>query len=555
MSFRDVLWNYPQTLKNVYDFATPFSHALVILALGILFFSAIFSDPFSKVLNREKRDGYVEGIVGNIQNLNPLFINTNQVDRDLMELLFTKFIEIDATGNALPALATSWVSTSDSKSFNFKLRQDIVWSDGVPVTADDVLFTFEFSKELNKKYGIDTFGSSISTVEISKVNDYEVKFLLPEVNATFLETISVYIVPKHILQNTTIDSYIFTQFAKYPTGSGPFMIDTVSNSSVLLTKNPHFNKQPILKSIEFKLFNNLKDLELAFKSNKIDGMGTFKSGNFEYFKEYEKNYDKYSFNMPFRKKIIFFNTRLPKYSNSTIRKGITSLINIDELLRDLKIDGKVSDGPLPSTSWAYVSNLNSTKFNVKDAEVELKLAGYTKNPSNGFYTSTDGKILSLDITYLENEFNTNLVNYLIKKLEAQGILLNGVPKDYDQLTREVLASRDFELILYDLEVSIDPDQYNIWHSLKIDYPNLNISGYKFNRVDIYLERGRQVLNKGVRLENYLNFQKVLLADTPAIFLYEPKYTFIIRNEIDGFSGKNISYPQQRFKEIVNWKFK
>ena len=106
-----------------------------------------------------------------------------------------------------------------------------------------------------------------------------------------------------------------------------------------------------------------------------------------------------------------------------------------------------------------------------------------------------------------------------------------------------------------VEILIDPDQYNIWHSLKIDYPNLNISGYKFNRVDIYLERGRQVLNKSVRLENYLNFQKVLLADTPAIFLYEPKYTFIIRNEIEGFSGKNISYPQQRFKEIVNWKFK
>lgn len=555
MSLRDILWNYPETLKKVYSWATPFSHALVFVAISIVFFSLIFSKPFSNYLNMAKRDGYIEGVVGSTERLNPLYLTTNQVDRDVMELVFTKFIDIDSQGTPIPSLASSWKVSADSKTYTFKIRDDFVWSDGVKVTADDVLFTFEFAKELNNKFSIDTFGSAILTVNISKAGDNEIKFVLPEVNATFLETISVYIIPKHILENTTPDSYVFTRFGTFPTGSGPYFVQRNDGSGVMLAKNPSYPKTISLSTIEFKFFSDLSSLELAFRGNKLDGMGTFKGTNYDFFNEYSNRFEKYSFNMPYRKKIVFFNTRIPKFANSSIRKGVASLVNKSEILKDLQIDGKVSDGPLPSNSWAYVSNLETTKYSVKEAQSELLLAGYTKNKNNGFYSSADGKILSLDITYLDNEFNNTLINYLVKEMENEGVLLNPVPKNFEQLTKEVLASRDFELILYDMEVSVDPDQYNIWHSLKIDFPNLNISGYKFNRVDIYLERGRQVLDKKIRLENYINFQKALLGDVPAIFLYEPKYTYILRKDIDGFNSNNVNFPQQRFRNIINWSFK
>ncbi len=554
MVLRDFLWEYPVNLKKLYTATTPFSHVILFIFTAFLFFSVIYSPTFADYINREKRNTFVEGVVGSSSRLNPLYLSSNQIDRDIQEIIFSKFIEIDDQGNPQASLAQSWNVGSDQRTYTFEIRDQMYWQDGVKLTADDVVFTFEFSQELFKKYSIDTFGASLSDVKIQKVSDLKVKFILPEVNATFFESIAVYIVPKHILQNTTPDSFAFTQFDKYPVSSGPYYVDKNNADSIVLSKNPYTVQTVKIENIEFRMFPDFKTLEYAFKSNKIDGFGTYNSSNTSFVSEYERSFNKYNLSLPYRKKILFFNTRLPQFANSSIRKGLTYLLDKDKLIYDLKIDGKVSQSPLPVTSWAYVSDLSYLKYNQKLAADELKLAGYTKNATSGFYTSTDGKILSLDLTYLDNPSNSTLVKYLVSEYEKEGVLLNPVAKTYDQMTREVLASRDFEIILYEIEVSIDPDQYNIWHSLKIDYPNLNISGFKFDRVDVYLERARKSLDKKLRYENYVSFQKAILTDTPAIFLYEPSYTYVIRKDIKNFNNSDAKFPQRRLKNINLWEF-
>lgn len=554
MVLRDFLWEYPVNLKKLYIATTPFSHVILFIITAVLFFTVIYSPTFADYINREKKNTFVEGVVGGSTRLNPLYLSSNQLDRDIQDIIFSKFIEIDDQGNPQASLAQNWNIASDQRTYTFEIRDQMYWQDGVKLTADDVVFTFEFSQELFKKYSIDTFGASLSDVKVQKVSDLKVKFILPEVNATFFESIAVYIVPKHILENTTPDSYAFTQFDKYPTSSGPYYVDKNNADSIILAKNP-YTVQPVkIENVEFRIFPDYSTLEYAFKSNKIDGFGTYNSSNANFVNEYESSFTKYSMPLPFRKKILFFNTRLPQFANSSIRKGLTYLMNKEKLVSDLSIDGRVSQSPLPVTSWAYVSDLPYLKYNQKLASDELKLAGYTKNATSGFYTSSDGKILSLDLTYLDNPSNKRLVDYLVSEYEKEGVLLNPVSKTYDQMTREVLASRDFEIILYEIEVSIDPDQYNIWHSLKIDYPNLNISGFKFDRVDVYLERARKSLDKKFRYENYVSFQKAILTDTPAIYLYEPSYTYIVRKDIKNFNNSDAKFPQKRFKGINLWEF-
>lgn len=554
MSLRDFLWDYPVNLKKLYISSRPFSHIIAFTLISILLFTFIFSKTSANFLNSDYQDTFVEGIVGRPDKLNPIYLTNNQADRDVQELIFNRFVEIDEQGNPIPGIARTWVLSNDLKVYTFRIKDNLFFSDGQPLTADDVVFTFDFAKEIARKYSIDTIGSAISNVNVEKISNTQVKFTLDEVNSTFLETISVFIVPKHILENTTLDSYAFEQFNTKPVGTGPFMVSKNFGDTIVLAKNPYVKSETNIANFEFRFFKDINSLELAFRSNQIDGFGVYNHNQASFVEEYERTYSIKSFSLPFRKKVIFFNTRVPKFANVSIRRGLGYLIDKKKMLSDLDIDGTISNGPLPTTSWAYISDLNYVNYNPKAAQAEFKILGYTKNQSNGLYTSSDGKILSVDITYLENESNTKLINYLVKSFENEGVLLNPFPKNYEQLTKEVLASREFELILYEVEVSVDPDQYNLWHSLKIDYPNLNVAGYKYNRVDIYLERGRQVLDKKIRLENYTNFQKAIVNDTPALFLYEPKYTYIIRKSIKGFDGTDIEIPQQRFSNISNWKY-
>jgi peptide/nickel transport system substrate-binding protein len=123
---------------------------------------------------------------------------------------------------------------------------------------------------------------------------------------------------------------------------------------------------------------------------------------------------------------------------------------------------------------------------------------------------------------------------------------------FNQMTMEVLPTRDFELLLYEVEVTDDPDQYNLWHSLRIDHPMLNISGYDYSRVDILLERARTNTDRDERTEDYRLFQRYLMDDAPVIFLYHPKAFFVARRSLKGINVENIVYPSNKYSNVQDW---
>ncbi len=126
---------------------------------------------------------------------------------------------------------------------------------------------------------------------------------------------------------------------------------------------------------------------------------------------------------------------------------------------------------------------------------------------------------------------------------------------YEQITQEAISTRNFEMLLYEVETSTDPDQYNLWHSLKINYPDLNLSGYEYDRVDILLEEGRQSNNRNTRKQKYDLFQKYLVADAPAIFLYTPIFEYITKDNLNGLDMESINHAYDRFHNIEEWTWK
>ncbi|MCD4811705.1 hypothetical protein K8R14_03830 [bacterium] len=552
-SIRDFLWNYPDNLVTFFKITSPLSIIVVFAFLGFGLFVLLRSDMFLESITSKKYTQYVEGRVGAISTFNPLFSNQNDVDKAIQELVFEKLVYIDIDGQMTPGIATSWEISKDGKVYQFDISLDHMWSDGESLVVEDVLFTFETAKKLFSDQGYDTIGSALVDVEIEVVDEDTIKFVLPQTNATFPEIVSMYIVPKHILKDVGLSDMPFNIFSRSPIGSGPYRVYRSEPNLVYLHSSDYFTPQLTIPEIVIRLYSDVSKLESAFRNGVLDGIVLSFDSSSEFTKEYP-SYVSHVIDLPYRERILFFNLRKDKFQNEELRRGISCLIDKESLLNNSGISGNVISGPIYSENWAYSSDADYLVYDSEKALASLKNAGYTPNSQNGYLQTEDGKLLTLTISFLNNETNIRLMNTLKELLDGEGIILNLEPFTYSQLTKEILATRNFEVLMYEIEMSIDPDQYNLWHSLQKEYPNLNLSGYEYDRVDILLEEARGQLDQKDRKEDYVLFQKYLVEDAPAVFLFRPSYLYLVSDALEGIDFGNVVRLEDVYRSVHLWEF-
>lgn len=551
-SLRDWVWNYPSNIGSFFQKTSPISFILIFVLLGVVLFSFFQSEAFADVISNEKNDVFVEGNIGAISSFNPIFSTQNPVDGDIHALVFEKFINISNEGKPQEGIATNWVVSSDGKTYDFTISLEHKWQDGEVLTMEDVLFTFEIAKELSSKLGYDTIGSSLQEVQILEMSEDKVRFNLPESNATFFEAISVYIVPHHKFENIQLTDIPFSSFAKYPLGSGPYEVYRSEPNVVYLKASRHFWVTPKIETFIYRLYADYEGLEAAFRNGILDAMGGIDSSSMSYTQEY-KGYNIKEVTLNSRLRMIFFNTRKEKLGGKEIRQALSYLTNKQEIMQLSNVSGAIANGPIPSSSWAYdEEELSVYEYNPKKAIAILKNLGYEKNPNTGYFEKEDKKILSFSLSYYDNDINERIAQSLEELWKKEGVVLNLEPLSYKQITQEIVATRDFELLMFEVETTIDPDQYNLWHSLKSNYPDLNISGYSYERVDILLEDARRSTKLETRKSHYSLFQRYLTQDAPALFLYHPNYTYVVKDSVDMSDISGIFYPNQRFDNIEYW---
>jgi peptide/nickel transport system substrate-binding protein len=549
---RDFFWNYPDALGKLVKLTSPLSTILLFALIGFGLFSFLRSDTFAERVSSRETNYYVEGRVGAISTFNPLFSNQNDVDKAIQELVFEKFVYIDANGEILPGIAKSWKVTNDGKIYEFDIALDHIWSDGEPLTIDDVYFTFDTAIKLYSDQGYDTVASGLVEVDIEVVDDDTIKFTLPETNAIFPELASVYIVPEHILGEVSLQEMPFDRFSRNPVGSGPYRIYRSEPNIVYLQSSEHFKPEAEISNIIVRIYSEMEKLESAFRNGLLDAALLPNNNDSDFIQEYS-SYQSHVLNLPYRQRMLFFNLRKEKFQSEVLRRGISLLIDKEKLLEESGVDGEITHGPIYEKNWAYSSIPDYASYNPEEAAEVLDDAGYVKNEDNGYFEDKDSKLLTFTVTYLKNSANDDLLEALKAILDKEGIIVNLEPLNYSQLTQEILATRNFELLMYEIEVTVDPDQYNLWHSLQKEYPNLNLSGYEFSRIDILLEEGRRETNKKERQEDYELFQKYLIQDMPAIFLYRPSYIYVVRDSVTGITYENIVRLEDIYRDVYTWQ--
>jgi len=552
---RDFFWNYPYVISKIFKTTHPFSYILLFIVLGFVFILFLRSSILANILDgSQDKETFTEGSVGAISSFNPIFASANYFDKSVESLVFDKFIYIDKQGKPIPGIAEKWSVADNKLEYIFTIKNDLLWQNGEKLTAQDVVFTFNTAVSLSENYDYDTVGISLGGVSIEQMDEYTVKFKLAEENPLFFEAISIYIVPQSVLGDVRMEDMPFNIFARYPIGSGKYRVTRTEQNAVYLVDNEYDRYAPNIKNITLRVYPDTKSLNTAFRTGLLDAVNGWDQEALSFTTEYP-NFNTYVMEEKYRSKLIFFNLRKENLKDENLRKGLSSLIDKEKLYSQAKISGAPIYGPYSPDSWVYNKDVNYLKYDPAKAKDYLKSAGYERKDGEIYYESKENEILSFTLTYFQSESNDRLVSKLKELLESEGVILKAERLNYTQITQEIIATRDFELLLFEVETTVDPDQYNLWHSLKSSYPDLNLSGYSYERVDILLEDGRRTTNVNTRKARYISFQKYLVEDAPVIFLYHPNFVYVVNDQLKGINlgQKNFSY--ERFANIESWYWK
>ena len=445
---------------------------------------------------------YVEGVVGQPVTFNPLRVGTNQIDRDISSLIFRSLVRYDAAGNFTGDLAERWSVSTDRKEYTFELKREVYWQDGINFTADDVIYSVSQYPQLRE-------------IPTDKLDNYTVRFRLKEPLAPFLDILTVGIVPYH--REGKLEDL-------NPVGTGPFRINRVKKAKIIEEVVLQGNNRRLI----FRFYENKKDLITAGLLGEVDGYllenetETSIRANYNYFRIPVKN----------RYYGLFINLNNDLLKDKDLRKSLAA-VTPKQKIADEVFGGNVGviDGPEDGNAF---ESRDYKIYTLKDLP-EKKFAG------------------SITLSVPKKDDHIKTAGILKEAWEMIGIQVTINPVEMDKLVSEVIAQKKFDILLLGQEVSRDPDRYTLWHSTQKDLPGLNFTGLTQVRIDRSLEEGRKTGDFNERMTSYQHFQEVFAEEVPAIYLYRPVATYVLKNKINpGTDFSGVFYLSDRFNNFNEW---
>ncbi|MFH1894811.1 MAG: ABC transporter substrate-binding protein [Patescibacteria group bacterium] len=360
----------------------------LLLASSISLFTNFY---FKNTEIRPAKGGvFSEGVVGQPRFINPIYVSSNDVDRDLMELLFSGIMKYDENGALVYDLAKDIKTENDGKTYRVFLKDDVLWQDSgsgaltQKLTADDVIFTIKTiqNQDYKSPLRVNWLG-----VEAEKINDFEITFLLKNSYSAFLENLTFKILPSHIWQKISVQNFPLSDYNLKPVGSGPYQFKSISrdgsghvNSLVLEVNQKYYGKRPYLQEISFKFFESEKDLVASANNGRIDGFSLSAAGN-EAFAE-KSSFESYSFLMP-RYFAIFFNAANSKaLSDLKVRQALNFGTNKDDLIeKALNSKAEIVDSPILPNIYGFELPAKIYQFDKEKAKSLLDEAGFKETES------------------------------------------------------------------------------------------------------------------------------------------------------------------------------
>jgi len=465
-------------------------------------FLSIFYFFYYLILSLLPLSTYTEGVLEQPVSFLPSQA-LSQNDIAVSRIIFRGLFTYDIYGTLIPDLAESWEISEDGLIYTIKIKDNQYWSNGKKISSEDIIYTASKLSSLN------------GVVANDKIDDLTVRFILPNKFSPFLSLLTIGIMPQdseekyNPIRPVSSGKYKIAHIEK----RGPFVKKIILVSS---------DRKENFRKLVFSYYTNENELITATKLSEIDGFLSQNSYSLP-------NYTNYKFPLQGIYYSFYFNLRNEKLKNNDLRLALARVLDVNSLIYD---KGITVEGPISRSTFTN----SSIEFNKYLKEFNQK------------YNDTELTITMSDIES-QYDFIRRIRDIWEDKLDIK-VNIRRIP--IEDMATFVIEPRDFEILFYGQEVSRDPDRYVNWHSSQIDYPGLNLSGYNYIRADRALEEGRNSINSEDRNVHYKEFQKSVVDQIPAIFMYHPFLNYYVTNRVKGIGQKYTFTPYDRFLDFSNW---
>lgn len=522
---------------------------------------------------------------GDPKTFNPITANESS-SLDIYRLLYAALLGFDSVSQEVePGLADWWTNSPDGKTWTFHLRKNLRWSDGAPLTADDVVFT---CNDVIYNPDIDNVTRDALQVDgkkftVTRIDDQTVQVVTPDIFAPFLEGFGagVTILPKHILQKSVADKTFASAYGinwkpEDLVCSGPFRLKEYKTAQyVLLEHNPYFfevdsndQRLPYLDNIIFTIVPDRNAISLRFLSGECDVHDLIYADEYDHFKAESAKGKFKLFEPGLGTEVDFFwfneNTNMnPKtgqplvapaklkwFRNVKFRQACAYAIDRDALIKSV-----FSGRAVPN--YGFVTAANKKWFNpdipqfpydLARARALLKEIGIEDRDGDGILEDADGN-------KIEFVFNTNVENNSRKKaavliqadLQKLGFKVILQPIEFNTLIHKIDDTHEYECVLMGLYGDgTDPSfQANVIRSDGYThqwFPRQKTPSTEWEaRLDYLMNAQNRTLNLAGRKKDFGEVQRILAEQQPMIFTVTPYYYAAARSDLANVRPTALSF--------------
>lgn len=515
---------------------------------------------------------FTEGIVGTPRFINPV-LATSDADKDMTALIYSGLLRVGKNGELTPDLAEKYELSPDGLVYTFTLKEKLTWSDGLPITAEDVKFTIGKIQDSNVR---SPKKSAWDGVAVNSTDGRTVTFTLKKPYAPFLENATIGILPKHLWGALSAEEFGFSSYNTNPVGSGPYKVSNISQNGSgipeyydLIPFTGFAEGVSFVSRVQIRFYAGEEKLIDAYKKGEVGAISALSPKNALDL----KNTGMRVLSAPLPRTFgVFLNQNEQGiFTDASVRQALDKSIDKDTIIDSVLFGfGTKIHGPLPpgvigfenseATDTATTTSTEENRiaaakdiltkngwlYNEETKVMEKKTKGVGKNGKQ----ST--QILAFSLSTSDAPELRKVAEILQQEWGKIGARVELKVFESGDLNQNVIRPRKYDALLFGEIVGRDPDPYAFWHSSQRFDPGLNIALYANITADKLLEKARSVPEEKERALLYHSFETEVIHDTPAIFLYSPNFIYVLPKDVGGVNLSGITLPSERFANIKDW---
>ncbi|PSB48973.1 ABC transporter substrate-binding protein [Chamaesiphon polymorphus] len=569
---------------------------VLAIAIGISSCRALLQSSSAQTNNQ-----LVYGILSDPKTFNPALSNESP---NIFGYVGEGLITENGKGEIEPALAESWVISPDKKTVTFTLKKNLKWSDGAPLTIDDVAFTFN-EVFFNEDIPTDTrdilkIGKDRKLPTVKKVDNDRIELTTPDPSAPFLRTTGISILPAHKLRPTVVQKDksgkpLFLSTWGLNTkpadlvSNGMYMVDTYTpGERIVFKKNPYYwrkdskgQQQPYIDRVVWQIVESTDTELVQFRSGGLDSFKVLPDFFSLLKKEEQKGgYKIYNGGPATGTTFVSFNLNEGErdgkplvdpiksrwFNNVKFRQAIAYGINRQRMINNIYRGlGAPQDSPISVPSPYYLSREQGLPFydyNPKKAKELFTAAGFKYNEQNKLVDDRDNPVRFTLITNSGNKIREALGTQIKQDLALVGVEVDFTPIAFSLLIDRIDNSLQWDSLLIGFTGGIEPnDGANFWsvdggshifnlkpQKGKPQLTDRRVADWEKKIDELYIQAAQE-LDEGKRRQIYIETQKITQENLPCIYLVNPLSLSAVKNRVQGIDYSPIGGPFWNLYEL------